>query len=377
MSDITHETPTVEATPRRLVRVSEGRWLGGVAAGLGRYFDVNPLVYRIAFAVLALAGGTGLLLYLAAWAVIPSEDRDESIAVETLREHRQRPWLMLVLGVVAVGILFALSEVDFWPGSGNLWLAATLVGGALVWAYVIDRTGDRHAPAAPTSEDVTEQIGEPETVGAPPSPPPAPRPPRRRSLFPPVAGALLVAAGFFGLLAVLDVYDVDVSVLLASAVVVVGAAVVAGFQLGRRVGGLIVLGLVLLAAFGISAMAPVSLSAGVGDEVERPLAGTAPEEKYELGIGDFTVDLSDAALLPGRTEVDVRLGIGDLVVTVPDDVALEIDARAGVGHVDLLGDEEDGVDAEESVTVPGPTADAPVLVLDADVAIGNVEIERE
>ena len=137
------------------------------------------------------------------------------------------------------------------------------------------------------------------------------------------------------------------------------------------------LGLVLLAAFGISVMAPVSISAGVGDEVERPLAGTAPDEQYELGIGDLTVDLSDAAIAPGRTEVDVRLGIGDLVVTVPDDVALEIDARAGVGHVDLLGEEEDGVDAEENVSVPGPTADAPVLVLDADVAIGNLEIERE
>ena len=167
MSDLTHDTPTVDAAaPRRLVRVNEGRWLGGVAAGLGRYFDVNPLVYRIAFAVLALAGGTGLLLYLAAWAVIPSEDRDESIAVETLRDHRERPWLMLALGVVAVAVLFTLSEVDFWPGSGNLWLAATLVGGALVWAYVIDRTGNRPAPLPPAAESVTEQLVE-EQTGAP------------------------------------------------------------------------------------------------------------------------------------------------------------------------------------------------------------------
>ncbi|HET8651913.1 MAG TPA: PspC domain-containing protein [Gaiellaceae bacterium] len=373
MSDITHETPTVEAAPpRRLVRVNEGRWLGGVAAGLGRYFDVNPLVYRIAFAVLALAGGTGLLLYLAAWAVIPSDDRDESIAVETLRDHRERPWLMLTLGLVAVGVLFTLSEVDFWPGSGNLWLAATLVGGALIWAYVIDRTGDRPTPAPQAVEATTEQIAGRQTVGVP-----SPRRPRKQSLFPPVAGALLVAAGFFGLLAVLDVYDVDVPVLLAAAVVVVGAGVVAGFQLGRRVGGLIVLGLVLLAAFGIAATSPVSISSGIGDKVERPLAGTLPERTYELGIGDLTVDLSDATIPAGRTQVDVRLGIGDAVITVPDDVALEIDARAGVGRVELLGKEEDGADAEESVSVPGPTPAAPVLELDADVAIGNLEIERE
>jgi phage shock protein PspC (stress-responsive transcriptional regulator) len=373
MSDITHETPTVDAAPpRRLVRVDEGRWLGGVAAGLGRYFDVNPLVYRIAFAVLALAGGTGLLLYLAAWAVIPSEDSDESIAVETLRDHRERPWLMLLLGLVAVAVIVTLSEADFWPGSGNLWLAATLVGGALIWAYVIDRGGGGPATAAqPAAEATTVRTG-----SQPPPPAPPPRA-RKQSLFPPVAGALLVAAGFFGLLAVLDVYDVDVPVLLAAALVVVGAGVIAGFQLGRRVGGLILLGLLLLAAFGIAATSPVSISSGIGDKVERPVAGTLPERTYELGIGELTVDLTEATIPAGRTRVDVRLGIGDAVVTVPDDVALEIDARAGLGHVDLLGEEESGADADESVSIPGPTADAPVLVLDADVAIGSIEIERE
>ena len=54
--------------------------------------------------------------------MIPSEDRDESIAVEFLRDHRQRPWLLLALGVLAVLAVITLSEVDFWPGPGNLWL---------------------------------------------------------------------------------------------------------------------------------------------------------------------------------------------------------------------------------------------------------------
>ena len=61
------------AGPAARPRTDEGRWLGGVSAGLGRYFDINPLVYRVAFAALALAGGTGILLYLAAWLVIPHE----------------------------------------------------------------------------------------------------------------------------------------------------------------------------------------------------------------------------------------------------------------------------------------------------------------
>ena len=354
----TLDTPTLESPPRRLVRVTSGRWLGGVAAGLGRYFDVNPLVYRIAFAALALAGGTGILLYVAAWLVMPADDRDESIAVETLRTHRDRPWLLLGVGLLGLAAVLTLSEADFWPGSGNIWFAAILAGAALVW-WNLARRDERAAAGA---------VGERPTASAPR--------PRRPSATLPVFGALLAAAGVLGLLAVLDVYKADVAVALAVGVAVVGLAIAVGAQTGRRVGGLIVLGLVLLVAFGAAATSPVSFNSGIGERVERPTADTELERSYELGIGDFTVDLSDVALPPGRTEIDAKLGIGELVVTVPRDVAVDLDGRSGIGVVDVLGRAEDGTGSQERVVLPGATADAPLLVLDADVAIGRVEVRR-
>ena len=69
------ETTEIISEPRRLTRPREGRWLGGVAAGLAAYFDLSPTIYRIAFVALALAGGTGVLLYIAAWLVIPGGGR--------------------------------------------------------------------------------------------------------------------------------------------------------------------------------------------------------------------------------------------------------------------------------------------------------------
>ena len=72
-------TETIRET-RRLTRPRDGRWLGGVAAGLGAYFDLSPAIYRIAFVALSLAGGTGILLYIAAWLVIPEEGQADSIA---------------------------------------------------------------------------------------------------------------------------------------------------------------------------------------------------------------------------------------------------------------------------------------------------------
>ena len=160
MSDTITETPTLDEAPsRRLVRTDDGRWLGGVCAGLGRYFDINPLVYRIAFAALALAGGTGLLLYVAAWLVIPGERSDESVAVETLRRHRDRPWLLLGVGLLSFGALLALSEARFWPSTGNVWFAATLGGAALVWWHMANR--DRPPDAAQSATTTVPPVGEP------------------------------------------------------------------------------------------------------------------------------------------------------------------------------------------------------------------------
>jgi phage shock protein PspC (stress-responsive transcriptional regulator) len=363
MTETLDTTPPLDEAPaRRLVRVDEGRWLGGVAAGLGRYFDVNPLVYRIAFAALALAGGTGVLLYLAAWLVMPNEDREESVAVETLRVHRDRPWLLLGVGLLGLAAVLTLTEADFWPGNGNVWFAAILAGGALVWWNLA--RGDERVAAAAVGETL------------PPGEPKPEAKPRRPSVTAPVFGALLAAAGVFGLLAVLDIYDVDVEVVLAAAVVIVGAAIAFGAQTGRRFGGLIPLGLVLLAAFGIAASSPVSFTSGVGDRNEQPLTASELEGSYEHGIGDFTIELADTELPAGTTHVEATLGVGELVVTVPEDAALVIDAHTAAGRVEVLGQEDDGLGAHERLVSPGALPDAPVLELEADVGAGNLEIRR-
>jgi phage shock protein PspC (stress-responsive transcriptional regulator) len=355
----THTTPPRDDAPaRRLVRVRDGRWLGGVAAGLGRYFDVNPLVYRIAFAALAFAGGTGILLYLAAWLVMPAEDREESTAVQALREHRDRPWLLLGVGLLLFAAVLVLSEADLWSGLGNLWLAALLAGAALLWWHLAHRDEE---PAA-GSRAAAPEAGDPR--------------PRKPSLVAPVLGALLAAAGTLGLLHVADVYDVDVALALAVAVAGIGLAIAVGALTGFRVSGLVGVGLVLLAAFGFAAALPVSISEGVGDRLERPLTATALERRYEYGIGDFELDLRNVELSGGTTRVDASLGIGELLVVVPDDVALDIDAHAGAGEVIVMGSMDDGLGARRELVLPGPDDDSPLLVLDAGVGFGQVEVRR-
>jgi phage shock protein C len=68
----------------RLHRSRDRRILGGVAAGIADYFELDRNVVRIGFVVLSLVGGLAVPLYLAAWVLIPDQDSDWSIAEDWL-----------------------------------------------------------------------------------------------------------------------------------------------------------------------------------------------------------------------------------------------------------------------------------------------------
>lgn len=60
--------------PRKLTRDTKHAVLAGVAAGFGRYLDVDPVLARLGFVLLAFVNGLGLLVYLAGWALMPREE---------------------------------------------------------------------------------------------------------------------------------------------------------------------------------------------------------------------------------------------------------------------------------------------------------------
>jgi phage shock protein C len=58
---------------KRLYRSQAEKILGGVCAGLGKYFSMDPTVVRLIFVVLTVFGASGILLYLILWVFIPPE----------------------------------------------------------------------------------------------------------------------------------------------------------------------------------------------------------------------------------------------------------------------------------------------------------------
>jgi len=348
------ETTETIREPRRLARPRDGRWLGGVAAGLGRYFDLSPNLYRIAFVALALAGGTGILLYIAAWLVIPEEGKEDSIAASALKRERDHPTRAVGLALVAFALILVLGSVDWWPNPGNIWLAAAIAGAALVWWQV---GGGR--PASSATSD---------TPGAEP-------PPRGISLFPLVAGGLVAATGVIALLDISGAWHADWRYVLGAMVVALGAVIALGAVTNRPIGGVLGIGLLMIAALAATLAVRVPLFAGIGDRVAHPTELASIDRNYELGIGNYTVDLSDVDFPLGATRVKATLGIGDLVVHVPSDVTVDVHGRASAGQVDVLGRSDDGTSVDVHVVENG-SSPGHVLLLDAHVGFGHVRVER-
>jgi phage shock protein C len=85
---MTNHTQNDVGVKRSLRRPDDTRMLGGVAGGIAQFFDVDVLYVRIGLVALAVLGGGGVVLYVAAWALIPEEGSDISLAQRILRRAR-------------------------------------------------------------------------------------------------------------------------------------------------------------------------------------------------------------------------------------------------------------------------------------------------
>jgi phage shock protein C len=75
---------------KRLLRIRQGRIVAGVCAGLGAYFGIDANLVRLAFGVLTVFYGLGILLYLIAWLILPEEGEDGSIVESFVSKRTSR-----------------------------------------------------------------------------------------------------------------------------------------------------------------------------------------------------------------------------------------------------------------------------------------------
>src|SRR4051794_35204467 len=120
------QEPTPEPEPRRLKRSGSDAVVGGVASGLGRYFGVDPILFRIGFVVLTFVGAIGVLAYLILLAFVPSDGEPKAGGTSKAAA---------IAGAVVLGIALVtfLSPPLFVFGPGLLIVGLVGLAGVLLW----------------------------------------------------------------------------------------------------------------------------------------------------------------------------------------------------------------------------------------------------
>jgi phage shock protein PspC (stress-responsive transcriptional regulator) len=323
--------------PKRLTRTRGDRVIGGVCGGLGRYFNVDPLLFRIGAVALVFVGGAGILLYLAALLLVPNEGEAAPIAPGA--QGGNRGW---VIAGVVVALLFAF---PFLLAGGFLFAGigipfAILVGaGVLVW-WLVSGEGPSGSPG-----DIARRaaLGVAVVIGC---------------------FVLFFVAGF-GAAAGPDW-------LVPALVVAAGGAIAAGAFL-KPVRWLVPPAMTIALAAGVVAAADIDFDGGIGQREYRPGSSVDLRDHYDLGIGELVIDLRATDLPKGDVPLDLDVGIGEARVIVPDDVCVATDADVGAGNIAIFGRDHSGIDAKfENSPTAKPTTTR--LVLRADVGLGEVRV---
>lgn len=68
---------------KKLYRIPSEGMIGGVCAGLGDYFDIDPTIVRLVFVLLFFAGFSGGLIYLVMWLIVPIKPVDQDYSEDS------------------------------------------------------------------------------------------------------------------------------------------------------------------------------------------------------------------------------------------------------------------------------------------------------
>jgi phage shock protein PspC (stress-responsive transcriptional regulator)/FtsH-binding integral membrane protein len=390
--------PTSAAGGRLLRRNRTNRVAAGVSSGLGEYFGVDPVLFRVLFATAAFFGGAGILAYLLAWAAIPETGTahapiDSFIA--WVRRRRVPVWIVaLVAGLFIWAVAFSWwSPGPFFPVIAVVVLLVVLFtrremqassseppvppmppvqSNPLTSTATVDLTKDGDAAPAegqPSwTRDARSWFDEARDAS---------RLRRRRSL--PLR--ITIIASLAVTLTVLGIVDAVTGIQFQAyfwvTLGITGLGLLVGLVLRRTPWSM--LPLLLLGAAGAIAFggSTTSLHDGVGQRDWRPT--TTPESEYRLAFGQGTLDLRDLPQQTGPTYIDLTMGAGQAKILTNPDQDVTVTADIHFGQLDVDGDKAAGTNGGIGITRTVDPLDqargAPITV-HVHMADGNVTVDH-
>ncbi|MFH8471353.1 PspC domain-containing protein [Streptomyces sp. NPDC018000] len=430
--------PPPEPGPQ-LRRSQRHKVVAGVCGGLGRYCDVDPVIFRIVLGVLSVTGGIGLIFYGFAWLLIPLDGEDENEARRLLSGRVEGASLIAaLLALIGCGLFLSML------GNGGTLAFSAMLSLAVVGFAVWTQNRRTAAPADPLHPATAQAVADaPPEVKAPPSPggpswwrdpiikdgtsgplgpgylwgpadegldgwavrprgatPQDPfRAPRQEAgtRGPTSIGGLvflfaLIAGGLgMGLSWDSQPFGTSLQIGLAGALAVFGLGMLVSAFLGRTGFGTVMLSMITAALLAGSSVLPKDITTQWVHESWQPASVAAVRPHYELGSGVARLDLTEITVPRGDTvRTEVNVGAGRAVVVVPEAVTVKVDARAGLGDIRLPvsrpsdaqagppGDVNITPSQQERRTLPPPPGSEPAgtVELTLEVGIGQVEVTR-
>jgi phage shock protein PspC (stress-responsive transcriptional regulator) len=364
------DTQRADAAGRILRRRANDRVIGGVAGGLGDYFNVDPLLIRIGFVGLMIFGGAGLVLYVIAWLLIPSEGQDASIVEGILQRigltSRRLAWIaatvlafILILSFSARGVDLSTGQETIYFDPAALWAVAVIVVGFLLLRRreMVPATGVVSSEAAPLRA------------------PAVPAPPRPRSpLVWYVYAATLIAIGLLATVSQVGKVEVQPGQFFGVTLAVIGIGLVVGAWWGRaRI--LILLAILLIPLAIVASFVTAPLVGGVGDHRYAPANAAELRSEYRSIGGRIILDLRDLSVTSGAVHIAASVAVGELVVILPPEASARVHARVGAGSAIIFNSRDDGTSLEDRYVrqhLSGPT-----FILDLESGIGVVQVEND
>ncbi|MGV9316328.1 PspC domain-containing protein [Streptomyces sp. NPDC003691] len=433
-SDEPPAAPLAAQPARQLRRDQRHRVVGGVCGGLGRYCDVDPVIFRVVVGVLAVTGGLGLVFYGFAWLLIPAEGEEESEGRRLMGGRVDGTALTAVLlALLGCGLFLTMLTSPGTIGFAVQLAVATV--GVAVWSRRRTSSPQDTVPGAPGAAGAAHAVPDaPPETKAPPAPdspswwrdpiaketpPPPPEPeylwgpedargaaPRRtprggsgaREKSAGDRGPRPIGGSLFGFAAVACFLGIKLSwdgnplgtslqIGLVAALGVFGLGLVISSFLGRTGFGTVLLTVVTALLLAGAAAIPKDIGTDWRRTTWQPAALGDVRPSYELGTGVAVLDLSKLPLTAGATvTTGAEVGLGKAKVVVPANAVVKLRAAAGVGDIRLPGDPEDDIDVspgqERRVTLPAPAGKTPdtaaggTVELHIEVGVGQVEVAR-
>lgn len=395
----------------------------GVSGGLGHYFGVDPVLFRVLFATSAFFGGAGLLAYLLAWVAIPDEGTQHAAVdrwIHGLRRRRVPVWAVVIVAAIVLWI----AAFSWWaPGPFFPVMVAVIVLVALFGrrgrsvdapaafggpAPVVGDPGTASVPGNATEPAVAAQTGAGEPFAAPswqPAagfPPGAPETPpvwvaesrswlqesraaareRRRRAMPVRLATIITLVATLTVLGIADaVSGIRIPVYFWVTLVIALGGLLVGAVMRRTPWSVALL--LVPAVAGLVAFAPTHASLHDGSGQREWTPTTSLSHSYKLAFGEGILDLRGLSASAVR-DVRVDIAAGHLRILIPKGMAATVDANIHFGQIVVDGSTLDqtrggrdsgGYNLNRRIA-PAPGASGPSFTIDANLADGEIEVQH-